>query len=102
MKSDSTSLAPWQLDDAARLKALLAAREPKISQAEFGMQFDIGSQGMVWQYVAGRREASPAQSLCIPGQRYRRPAGRTSNRDGPSVFEEQPRPTTRAGKADPM
>ncbi|MPQ57618.1 S24 family peptidase [Duganella sp. FT27W] len=55
MKPESTSLAPWQLDDAARLKALLAAREPKISQAEFGMQFDIGSQGMVWQYVAGRR-----------------------------------------------
>lgn len=55
---DSTATATaasWQLDDAARLKALLGAREPRISQAEFGAQFDIGSQGMVWQYVAGRR-----------------------------------------------
>jgi hypothetical protein len=55
MKPDSKPLDTWQLEDAARLKALLAARAPKISQADFGAQFDIGSQGMVWQYLAGRR-----------------------------------------------
>ncbi|MET0319398.1 MAG: LexA family transcriptional regulator [Duganella sp.] len=55
MKSISTTLESWQQDDAARLRALLAAREPKLSQADFGAQFGLGSQGMVWQYVAGRR-----------------------------------------------
>ena len=43
------------MEDARRLKALFDAREPKISQAEFGAQYDIGTQGMVWQYVAARR-----------------------------------------------
>lgn len=55
MKSDSKPLENWQREDAARLKQLLACREPRLSQADFGAQFDIGSQGMVWQYVAGRR-----------------------------------------------
>lgn len=49
-------LDAWQAEDAARLKALFEARaEPRISQMEFGAQFEIGSQGMVWQYLDGRR-----------------------------------------------
>lgn len=55
MKKEPKALEDWQMEDARRLKALFDAREPKISQAEFGAQFDIGSQGMVWQYVAARR-----------------------------------------------
>jgi phage repressor protein C with HTH and peptisase S24 domain len=55
MKNEPKALEPWQLEDAARLKALFDARHPKMSQADFGAQFEIGSQGMVWQYLAGRR-----------------------------------------------
>lgn len=55
MKKEPKALEDWQMEDARRLKALFDAREPKISQAEFGAQYDIGSQGMVWQYVAARR-----------------------------------------------
>jgi len=55
MKKEPKALEDWQAEDAQRLKALFDARQPKISQAEFGDLFDIGSQGMVWQYVAGRR-----------------------------------------------
>lgn len=43
------------MEDAARLKALFDAREPKISQMKFGADFDIGSQGMVWQYLTAMR-----------------------------------------------
>ncbi|VVE53170.1 putative phage repressor [Pandoraea communis] len=52
-KSNS-SLQPWQIEDAARLKSLFSART-SLSQAEFGAEFGIGSQGMVWQYLNGRR-----------------------------------------------
>lgn len=55
MKSDQTPLDAWQFEDALRLKKLFDSRQPKISQADFGAQFEIGSQGMVWQYLAARR-----------------------------------------------
>jgi len=55
MTTDKKSLEPWQAEDAARLKALFDVREPRLSQAEFGALHEIGSQGMVWQYLAGRR-----------------------------------------------
>lgn len=55
MKKETKSLEPWQLEDAARLKELFAAREPKISQAEFGATYSLGSQAMVWQYLSGHR-----------------------------------------------
>lgn len=43
----------WQIEDAARLKSIFDARFPKISQLKFGEEFDIGTQGMVWQYLTG-------------------------------------------------
>lgn len=53
-------LEQWQRDDARRLRGLWEARSsPKLSQAEFGAQFNIGSQGMVWQYLNGRRALNP-------------------------------------------
>lgn len=55
MKTEPKTLEDWQLEDARRLKVLFDSREPKISQTEFGAKFEIGSQGMVWQYVAARR-----------------------------------------------
>lgn len=52
---ETKPIEPWQAEDAARLKRLFDAREPKISQMEFGERYEIGSQGMVWQYITGRR-----------------------------------------------
>ncbi|MBY0237884.1 MAG: S24 family peptidase [Burkholderiaceae bacterium] len=55
MKNEPKPLEPWQIEDARALKDLFERREPKISQADFGAQFEIGSQGMVWQYLSARR-----------------------------------------------
>ncbi|WP_025917692.1 XRE family transcriptional regulator [Herminiimonas sp. CN] len=55
MSNTPKTLEQWQIEDAKRLKDLFAKRAPKITQVEFGEKFDIGSQGMVWQYTAGRR-----------------------------------------------
>lgn len=45
-------LEDWQLQDAARLKKLFEERS-KLSQLQFGEEFEIGSQGVVWQYLNG-------------------------------------------------
>lgn len=47
-------LEAWQAEDAQRLKALWESRpEPKLSQAEFGATYALGTQGNVWQYLNG-------------------------------------------------
>jgi transcriptional regulator with XRE-family HTH domain len=45
-------LEDWQVQDAARLKRLFESRS-ELSQLEFGSEFEIGSQGVVWQYLNG-------------------------------------------------
>lgn len=60
MTNSTTTLADWQNEDAARLKALFEARteligKKLISQADFGEKYGIGSQGMVSQYLQARR-----------------------------------------------
>ena len=55
MAKVSIKLDDWQVDEAARLRALFDAREPKISQMKFGAEFEIGTQGMVWQYLNATR-----------------------------------------------
>lgn len=47
-------LLDWQKEDAKRLKKLFDERS-KLSQAAFGMEYEIGTQGMVSQYLLGRR-----------------------------------------------
>jgi len=60
MKKEKT-LEEWQLRDAQALRRLFDTRTEKtaegkpISQMEFGAKHGIGSQGMVWQYLNGRR-----------------------------------------------
>ncbi|WP_354684415.1 XRE family transcriptional regulator [Cupriavidus necator] len=49
------TLETWQVEDAERLKGLYEQRKGKMSQEEFGNRFEIGSQGMVWQYLNARR-----------------------------------------------
>lgn len=50
----SGSLESWQVEDARRLKEIFEANA-KCSQEEFGRRFEIGSQGIVWQYLNARR-----------------------------------------------
>lgn len=47
-------LEDWQVDDAARLKALFKEKS-ELSQMAFGARYEIGTQGMVWQYLNARR-----------------------------------------------
>lgn len=57
---------PWQAEDAARLKAIYDARPaPQLSQAEFGALHNIGSQGMVWQYLSGHRPLNIAAAVAF-------------------------------------
>lgn len=51
-------LKGWQIEDAKRLRKLFEERS-KLSQAEFGATFGIGTQGAVWQYLRGRRPLNP-------------------------------------------
>jgi transcriptional regulator with XRE-family HTH domain len=46
-------LSSAQLEDAARLKKLFKERA-KLSQEKFAETFEIGTQGALWQYLAGR------------------------------------------------
>lgn len=50
-KVKRTPLTPDQIADAARLKELYTSTPHGLSQAEFGARYEIGSQGMVWQYL---------------------------------------------------
>lgn len=54
MKKPKKPIEFWQQEDAARLKDLFAKRAGK-SQSDFGAEYDIGSQGMVWQYLNAHR-----------------------------------------------
>lgn len=47
-------LEDWQIEDAARLKRLFEEKADKSQQA-FGLEHEIGTQGMVWQYLNARR-----------------------------------------------
>lgn len=54
MAKNTKKIEQWQIDDAARLKTLFAAKAT-CSQAEFGALYGIGNQGYVWQILNGRR-----------------------------------------------
>lgn len=47
-------LEDWQREDARRLDSLFKARA-RVNQTEFGVRYEIGTQGMVWQYLSGTR-----------------------------------------------
>nr|WP_315596111.1 S24 family peptidase [uncultured Cupriavidus sp.] len=48
------TLEKWQIEDASRLKELFDSKA-QFSQEEFGRRFEVGTQGMVWQYLNARR-----------------------------------------------
>lgn len=49
----AAKIEPIHIEEAANLKALFKDRV-RMSQADFGAEFDIGTQGMVWQYLNAR------------------------------------------------
>ncbi|TAL90935.1 MAG: LexA family transcriptional regulator [Candidimonas sp.] len=53
MAKPDSKLEHWQIEDAARLKAIFEERKP--NQTEFGVRFKIGSQGFVWQLLNAHR-----------------------------------------------
>jgi len=50
---DINKLERWQIEDAARLKQIFERSE--YTQEAFGIEFDIGNQAMVGQYLNARR-----------------------------------------------
>lgn len=50
---DINKLEKWQIDDAARLKQIFERSE--YTQEAFGIEFDIGNQAMVGQYLNAKR-----------------------------------------------
>jgi phage repressor protein C with HTH and peptisase S24 domain len=52
--ASARGLEAWQIEDATRLTELFKSNTD-YSQEEFGRRFEIGSQGMVWQYLNARR-----------------------------------------------
>lgn len=54
MAKASPQIEQWQLEDAQRLKDLFKERS-RLNQTEFGVRYEIGNQGYVWQLMNGRR-----------------------------------------------
>lgn len=53
-KSKRSKIEPVHVEEAARLKAIYEVKNAgpgKLSQLEFGQKYEIGTQGMVWQYL---------------------------------------------------
>lgn len=50
----TAKIEDWQVEDARRLDVLFKERA-RLSQGDFGAQYGIGTQGMVWQYLSGTR-----------------------------------------------
>ena len=57
--SKRAKITPEHEEESKRLKALFKARARE-SQEDFGAKYEIGSQGMVWQYLNARA------GLCEP------------------------------------
>lgn len=49
--------------DAERLKVLYLERAGGLTQKEFGLNYGIGSQGMVWQYLNNKRPLNAGVAL---------------------------------------
>lgn len=52
--ANKKKIEDWQIEDAERLDSLFK-EHARVNQTEFGARYGIGTQGMVWQYLSGRR-----------------------------------------------
>lgn len=57
------SKPPKAITDAGRLKALYVERSMGLTQKEFGKRYQIGSQGMVWQYLNDKAPLNPGVAM---------------------------------------
>ena len=58
----ASKLAAWEVKAAEELRRLFNERS-KFTQKEFGRQFEIGSAGMVSQYLGGKRPLGLAAAI---------------------------------------
>lgn len=64
MPQKKAKIEPIHIEEAARLLRLFNARPaPKLSQAKFGEKYEIGSQGVVWQYLNARIPLNVEQAV---------------------------------------
>lgn len=75
-------ISDTQLEDAARLRALFAAHA-RLSQAEFGAEYEIGVQGMVWQYLNAKRPLNI--DACV---KFARGLGITIDQISPTIAQQ--------------
>lgn len=61
-KSKKAKIEPVHVEESAKLKELYLNRATG-SQAEFGATYDIGSQGMVWQYLNAKAPLNLSAAL---------------------------------------
>ena len=61
--SKKENVAPWQAEDAARLKAIFESERNTLSQLKFGAEYELGSAAMVWQYLNGHRPLNIAAAV---------------------------------------
>ncbi len=52
-QAKKSKIEPVHIEESEKLKAIFNERN-KLSQMQFGEEFEIGSQGMVWQYLNAR------------------------------------------------
>ncbi|WP_269501075.1 helix-turn-helix domain-containing protein [Burkholderia sp. IMCC1007] len=63
-KTEDKETPPWQAGEAEAL-AKLFEENSELSQGEFGARYGIGTQGMVWQYLNGRRPLNIAAATAF-------------------------------------
>lgn len=64
MNQKKAKIEPVHIEEAQRLRLLFDARpQPRLSQAKFGETFEIGSQGVVWQYLHARIPLNVEQAV---------------------------------------
>ena len=64
MSQKKAKIEPMHIEEAQRLRRLFDDRPmPRLSQAKFGEAFEIGSQGVVWQYLHARIPLNVEQAV---------------------------------------
>ncbi|MDY0046040.1 MAG: hypothetical protein RBS10_01350 [Thauera propionica] len=64
MTQKKAKIEPVHVEEAEKLRRIFEARpSPRLSQAKFGDQYEIGSQGVVWQYLNARIPLNVEQAV---------------------------------------
>lgn len=64
MTQKKAKIEPVHIEEAEKLRRIFDGRpHPRLSQAKFGDQYEIGSQGVVWQYLNARIPLNVEQAV---------------------------------------